>query len=410
MQQLGLHRELGITSRAEPKEKLKIQNSKLKTQNSKPKTQNPKPKTQNPKPKTQSPKPKLSAMNFASDNTAGISPAIATALINHSQGAAMPYGHDPITQQVQQSFNHLFETEVTMFPVATGSAANALALAVLSPPYGAIYCHRTSHINLDECGAPEFFTHGAKLVGLAGAHGKLTAADLAHWLEQSEPGFVHAVQPAAVSITQTTEAGTVYSLAEIQAIAQVTHDHGLWLHMDGARFANAVVSLDCTPAEITWQAGVDVLSFGATKNGAMAAEAVVFFRPDLVRDFEFRRKRGGHLFSKLRFLSVQLQAYLENDLWRQNALHANRMASRLAAGLEPLPGVRFEHPPQANELFVALPEPILTALTEAGFSFYRWQGDHGALVRLVTSFETPVASVDHLLAVARQAATQMAGT
>lgn len=347
-------------------------------------------------------------MNFASDNTAGIAPAIATALLNHSGGNAMPYGNDDLTHQLQQRFSQFFETAVTSFPVATGSAANALALAVLSPPYGSIYCHRNSHINMDECGAPEFFTQGAKLIGLEGELGKLQAPELAHWLSKSEPGSVHAVQPAAVSITQPTEAGTVYSLEEIRAIAQITHDHGLYLHMDGARFANAVVSLGCSPAAMTWQAGVDVLSFGATKNGAMAAEAVVFFRPELVKDFEFRRKRGGHLVSKMRFLSVQLQAYLEADLWRNNATHANAMAQRLTTALRQIPGVVFAYPPQANELFVHLPEPILQALTAAGFRFYRWEGEASQLVRLVTAFDTPVTSVDQFIAIAQQAAARVA--
>jgi threonine aldolase len=345
-------------------------------------------------------------MNFASDNTAGISPAIAAAILNHSSGAAMPYGNDEATQQLQHSFNAFFETEVTMFPVATGSAANALALSVLSPPYGAIYCHRNSHINMDECGAPEFFTNGAKLVCLEGAQGKIQADDLAQWLAKAEPGVVHSVQPAAVSITQATEAGTVYTLEEIRAIAQVTHDHGLYLHMDGARFANAVVSLGCSPAEMTWQAGVDVLSFGATKNGAMAAEAVVFFKPELVRDFEFRRKRGGHLFSKMRFLSVQLQAYLEDALWQRNAEQANGLATKLAAGLAQIPGVVFEHPTQANELFVHLPEAVITELSDAGFKFYRWSGEGSQLVRLVTSFDTPPEIVDQFLTVAQQAVSQ----
>jgi threonine aldolase len=347
-------------------------------------------------------------MNFASDNTAGISPAIAAAILNHSGGAAMPYGHDEITQQLKQQFNEFFATEVTMFPVATGSAANALALSVITPPYGAIYCHRNSHINMDECGAPEFYTHGAKLWCLEGDQGKISAESLERWLDKAEPGVVHSVQPAAVSITQATEAGTVYSLEDICALAQVTHDHGLYLHMDGARFANALVSLGCSPAAMTWQAGVDILSFGATKNGALAAEAVVFFKPELVRDFEFRRKRGGHLFSKMRFLSVQLQAYLENDLWRHNAEHANRLAMRLADGLKEIPGVILAYPVQANELFVHIPEPILEQLRTAGFTFYSWSGEDMPLVRLVTAFNMPEDTVDQFLAVAQQAAAQLA--
>jgi threonine aldolase len=343
-------------------------------------------------------------MNFASDNTAGLSPEIAAALLDSRLGAAQAYGSDRYTAQLQSCFSELFEKEVAVFPVVTGSAANSLALAVLSPPYGAIYCHAESHINVDECGAPEFFTGGAKLVALTGAHGKLQADDLANHLARSGKGVVHAVQPAAVSLTQATEAGTLYSLEELAAIAQITHAHDLYLHMDGARFANAVVGLGCTPAEMTWKAGVDVLSFGATKNGAMAAEAVVFFDPTLARDFEFRRKRSGHLISKMRFISVQLQTYLEQDLWLKNATHANRMAAKLADGLASIPGVSFEHPVQANELFVRLPEPVLTGLLSAGFYFYRWEGDRSNLVRLVTSFETLEIDVDHLVDTANQLA------
>lgn len=344
-------------------------------------------------------------MNFASDNVAGMSPEIAAAVLACSQGAAMPYGNDALTQQLSETLAQVFETDLAMFPVATGSAANALALSVLSPPYGAIYCHQNSHINMDECGAPEFFTHGAKLVTLPGDRGKIAPETLAQALEGSEKGVVHAVQPAAVSITQVTEAGTVYDLAEIRAIAAHAHAHHLPLHMDGARFANALVSLGCTPAEMTWKAGVDVLSFGATKNGAMAAEAVIFFKPELAQDFIYRRKRSGHLFSKMRFLSVQLQAYLENDLWLRNATHANQMATRLAQGLKQVSGVEFVDPPQANELFVRLPQPVFDGLKAAGFEFYRWPGEAGGiLVRLVTSFDTTEPDVDALIKVARQSA------
>ncbi|PSN17125.1 low specificity L-threonine aldolase [filamentous cyanobacterium CCP5] len=344
--------------------------------------------------------------NFASDNTAGVSPEIAAAMVEGSRGSAMPYGNDPVTQELQAQFSQYFETEVEIFPVATGSAANALALSVLSPPYGAIYCHQNSHINMDECGAPEFFTNGAKLVCIDGASGKIHPEDLADWLGRSEKGSVHAVQPAAVSITQATEAGTVYSLEEIRNLAAIAHAHDLPLHMDGARFANAVVSLGCTPAEMTWRAGVDVLSFGATKNGCWAAEAIVFFRPDLAKDLLFRRKRGGHLISKMRFVSLQLQAYLTGNLWHKNAEQANRMAAKLATGLGEIPGVEFEHPTQANELFVHLPEPVLQGLKAAGFQFYRWAGEESQLVRLVTSFEMSEESVDQFLVVAQTHAAQ----
>ena len=328
-------------------------------------------------------------MNFCSDNVTGVSPEIMAALAAANEGAAMPYGQDECSQRLSAQFSELFETDVAVFPVATGSAANALALSVMTPPFGAIYCHAESHINVDECGAPEFYTGGAKLVTLPG-DGKIRAADLAMTLAKAGAGVVHHVQPAAVSLTQATEAGTVYSTDEVQQIAEVTHAHDLKLHMDGARFANAVVSLGCTPADITWRAGVDVLSFGATKNGAMAAEAVVFFNRDLADTFSYRRKRSGHLFSKMRFLSAQLEAYITDDLWLRNAAHANQMAAKLAEGLASLPEVKLRYPVEANEIFIELPTHVIQSLLADGFQFYRWEGEASTTMRLVTAFNTKV--------------------
>jgi threonine aldolase len=342
-------------------------------------------------------------MNFCSDNVTGIAPEILAALIAANEGAAMPYGDDECSRRLEGLFSELFETAVTVFPVATGSAANALALSVITPPFGAIYCHDRSHINLDECGAPEFYTGGAKLVTFSSNDGKIPAIDLAKTLETAGAGVVHRVQPAAVSLTQATEAGTVYRAAEIEEIAGIVHDRGLYLHVDGARFANAVVSLGCSPADITWRVGVDILSFGATKNGAMAAEAVVFFRPDLAQTFSYRRKRGGHLFSKLRFLSAQLEAYIEDNLWLRHAAHANQMAAKLATGLSQLPGVRLCYAVEANEVFAQLPEAVIDTLLAAGFQFYRWEQENGVTtVRLVTAFNTKVEDVNAFLAVAAQ--------
>ena len=344
----------------------------------------------------------LKIMNFCSDNVTGVAPEIMAALVAVNEGTAMPYGDDECSQRLQAKFSQLFETAVTVFPVATGSAANSLALSVITPPFGAIYCHAESHINADECGAPEFYTGGAKLVTLPGSHGKISAADLAKTLDKAGAGVVHHVQPAAVSITQATEAGTVYRVDEVRDIAEVTHAHNIKLHMDGARFANAVVSLGCTPADITWRAGVDVLSFGATKNGAMAAEAVVFFDPDLAQTFSYRRKRGGHLFSKMRFLSAQLEAYIKDNLWLRNATHANKMAAKLAEGLTKLPGVNLCHPVEANEIFIQLDELVIERLLAAGFRFYRWeQGGNYTTVRLVTAFNTKEEDVIAFLEVAR---------
>lgn len=341
-------------------------------------------------------------MNFASDNVTGASPEILAALNAASDGAVMSYGQDEYTQRLENQFNELFETEVTIFPVATGSAANALALSVMTPPFGAIYCHRESHINVDECGAPEFYTGGAKLITLLGSDGKIHSADLAAVLASSGAGVVHHVQPAAVSITQATEAGTVYSLDEIHAIAEVTRSHDLYLHVDGARFANAVVSLGCSPADVTWRAGVDVLCFGATKNGAMAAEAVVFFNQTLAKTFGYRRKRGGHLFSKMRFLSAQLEAYLKDDLWVRNADHANQMARKLAQGLVGLPGVKLCYPVEANEIFIELPEAVIQGLLADGFYFYRWGGQDSTTIRLVTAFNTKEIDVTDFIEAAQR--------
>jgi len=342
-------------------------------------------------------------MNFCSDNVTGVAPEIMAALVAVNQGDAMPYGQDEVSQQLTAQFSRVFERSVTVFPVATGSAANALALSVMTPPFGAIYCHADAHIHQDECGAPELFTGGAKLLPLPGEHGKLSAQTLAKALSQAGAGVVHHVQPAVISLTQATEAGTVYTPTEIAQVAQVAREYGLLLHMDGARFANAIVSLGCSPADSTWRVGVDVLSFGATKNGAMAAEAVVFFNPDLAQTFAFRRKRGGHLFSKMRFLSAQLAAYLTADRWLTYATHANQMATTLAEGLAKIPGVVLQHPVQANELFVQLPDSVAAALEQAGFQFYRWHdGEAHTVVRLVTAFNTDPAAVDRFVATAQR--------
>ncbi len=339
-------------------------------------------------------------MNFASDNAAGASPEILAALEAANTGAAGAYGADPITERLVGRFAALFETDVAVFPVATGTAANALALAVLTPPFGAVFCHENAHVEEDECGAPEFYTGGAKVVGLAGACGRIAPEALAAAIGRFRVGFEHHAQPAAISLTQATEWGGVYRPAEIAAIAEVARRHDLALHMDGARFANAVAHLDCAPADITWRAGIDVLSFGATKNGALAAEAVVFFQPDRARDFRYRRKRGGHLLSKMRYLSAQLEAYLADDLWLANAAHANAMASRLAAGLEGLPGTRLLCPVQANQIFVQLPSEVADGLLDQGYFFHPWPQAGANGYRLVTAFDTDPADVDGLIAAA----------
>ncbi|WP_119168642.1 threonine aldolase family protein [Algihabitans albus] len=341
-------------------------------------------------------------MNFASDNVTGACPEVLDALVAANDGAAMSYGEDPWTARVQMRLRELFgKPDLLAFPVATGTAANALALATLVPPYGAIYCHRDAHINLDECGAPELYTGGAKLVTLAGEGAKIAPDSLAEAAQGH--GVVHHVQPAAVSITQATEAGCLYSPEEVAAIAETARSKQLKLHMDGARFANAVAALDLPPAEITWKAGVDVLSFGATKNGCLAAEAVVFFRPELAESFRFHRKRAGHLFSKGRVISAQLEAYLKDRLWLENARHANGMARRLGAGLAALPGCRLLVPVEANEVFTELPPEIVASLTAAGVHFI--DGYFGPGVqRFVCAWNTRIEDVEAVVAAAKTTA------
>jgi threonine aldolase len=342
-------------------------------------------------------------VNFASDNAYGAMKEIVAALAQAGEGAARSYGDDEITARVRARLRDIFEHDVFVYPVVTGTAANALALATLVPPHGAIICHAQSHIAVDECGAPEFFSHGAKLVALEGDHAKLSPATVEHALAHFQKGFVHHAQPTAISLTQATERGTVYSLAELRAISDVARRHDLKLHIDGARFANALVRLRCSPAEATWRAGVDALSFGATKNGALGAEAVVFFYEKDVADFEYRRKKSGHLLSKMRFLSAQLDAYLENDRWLKAAAHANALARKLGDALAQLPGAELADPVEANAVFVRLPDETVARLRKAGAVFYDWTPPEGrtTLIRLVVSFATPEDAIERFIAVAR---------
>jgi len=335
-------------------------------------------------------------VNFCSDNTIGASPEVLAAITDANDGAVMPYGNDHYSRQAEKRVAEFFGAQADVFLLATGTAANALCLSVMTPPYGAVFCHPESHIHEDECGAPEFFSGGAKLMPLPDHGGKITADDLAAALAKPDHG-VHSVQSAAVSITQASEAGTLYSVAEVRAIAEVAHGAGLKVHMDGARLANAIAALGCAPADVTWRAGVDALSFGATKNGALAAEAAVLFDRGLAATFPYRRKRGGHLFSKMRFLGVQFEAYLKDDLWLRNARHANQMARRLADGLATVPGARPRHAVEASEIFISLPEPVIAGLEADGFLFYRWPGNDPTLLRLVTTFNTREADVDALI-------------
>ena len=352
-------------------------------------------------------------MQFASDNTAGAPQAVMDAMLRANEGFAPSYGADEWTARAAGLLSELFEREVAVFLVATGTAANALALGCLAPPYGAVLCHAESHLNEEECGAPEFYTGGAKLVGLDGRAGKLDPAAVREALGRFLKGSPRTVQPAVLSLTQATEAGTVYRPDEIAALAELARAEGLAVHMDGARFANAVAALGCSPAELSWRAGVDALSFGATKLGAINAEAVIFFDPAHARDMPFRRKRGGHLFSKSRFAAAQFAALLEDGLWLRLAAHANAMAARLAAGLERQRVARLAAPVEANEVFALLAPEADARLKAAGARFQPWDSpglrrDSGAaagevLVRLVTSWATREAEVDRFLEVLAEA-------
>lgn len=346
-------------------------------------------------------------MNFCSDNVSGAAPEILAAIVAANGGPRMPYGADDLSARVEARLREVFETDCQVFLVATGTAANALALAALVPPYGAVFCHRESHVNVDECGAPEFYTGGAKLIALDGDHARIDAAQL-HAAAAPPAHGVHGVQPAAVSLTQATEAGTVYAPDRLEALCAAARDRGLKVHMDGARFANAVAALGYAPADLSWRAGVDVLSFGASKNGALAAEAIVVFDPAVAAAVGFRRKRGGHLFAKARLLAAQFDAYLTDGLWLRLATHANAVARRLGDGLAALPGIRLVHPVETNQVFVDLPEPAIAGLERAGFRFYRWGAADAARLRLVTAFDTRPEDVDALIAEAARLTAELA--
>jgi threonine aldolase len=349
--------------------------------------------------------------DFASDNTAGAHPAVMAALAHANEGTSPAYGHDPLTHSVEQRFSALFERDVAVALVATGTAANALAIASVTPPWGAVLTHTESHVSDDECGAPEFFADGAKLVGLPGTGNKLSADVLAERLSRMPHGVLRQVQPACLSITQATEAGQVYTQAEVTALAKIAHECSMMVHMDGARFANAVATLGCTPAEITWKAGVDILTFGGTKNGAFAAEAVIFFDKGKAAQLPWRAKRAGQILSKGRFLAAQWDALLENGLWLDLARHANAMASALGSGLAGISGVRLGWQVQANEVFALLPALIWRRLEAAGYPLRDWSvtalpngialAPGERLIRLVCSFATTQSDVTALIATAR---------
>lgn len=320
-------------------------------------------------------------MRFLSDNAAAVCPEVMAAVLEANVATEKAYDADPWSARLDAVFSDFFGTPCRVFAVGTGTAANALALASLCPPFGAVLCHREAHIEVDECGAPEFFTGGAKLILCEGEHAKLTPETVRAALAPMR-GDVHQVQPRALSLTQATEYGCVYTPDEVRALTALARERGLRVHMDGARFANALVHLGCHPGDVTWRAGVDVLSFGAIKNGGMSAEAIVFFDPTLAEETPFRRKRAGQVSSKGRFQAAQLIAYIETGAWKRNAEKANAGARRLAEAA----GERLTHPVEANELFVQL-GCAAEALRAQGFSFYDW-GDAGSgEARFVVSWD-----------------------
>ena len=345
-------------------------------------------------------------MFFASDNWAGAHPSVNERLSKESTRFAAAYGTSALDKAIEVRFNEVFEREVAVFFVATGTAANSLSLASIARPGGLTFCHTEAHIIEDECGAPDFFS-GMRMVGVDGPEGKMLPENLVERIGRYPQDAVHHGRAAAVSMTQATEVGTIYSLDEISAISDIAKANGLPLHMDGARFANALVSLGCSPAEMTWKRGVDVLSFGGTKNGCWCAEAIVFFDPDLAKDFAFLRKRTAQLFSKSRFIAAQFEAYLQDDLWLDLARHANAMADRLRSGIAHASGAKLAWSTTSNEVFAVVAKTAIEKAREGGAQFYDWPvadsakhlvGADEGLIRLVTSFATSDTDVDDLLA------------
>lgn len=344
-------------------------------------------------------------MFFASDNWAGAHPAIAGSLAQHAGGYSAAYGDGELDRAVERRFGEIFERDVAVLYVATGSAANSLALTSVAKPGGIVFAHREAHIIEDECGSPEYLSGTLRLSPVDGPRGKMTPENLRKGIGRYAGEFVHAGRPVAVSLTQATEAGTVHTLDEIAALTAAAKDFGLPVHMDGARFANALVSLGCTPAEMTWKRGVDLLSFGGTKNGCWCAEAVVLFDPSRAREFAFIRKRAAQLFSKSRFVSAQFDAYFRDGLWLETARHANAMAAGLADVFRASGKARLAWEPEANEVFAILPRAAIAAAKREGAVFYDWPrpagfdgaiGEDEQLCRFVTSFATAEADVQRL--------------
>lgn len=346
-------------------------------------------------------------MYFASDNTSGMHPKVLDAIVKANDGYAMPYGNDPIMDEVRDLIRAKFEApEAAVYLTATGTSANSLALACLCPPWATIFCHQNAHIEEDECGAPEFYTGGAKLTLVGGADARIDPEALQHAISHTARGGVHNIQRGAVSITSPTENGAIYSVAQIQKITEIARAFDLPVHLDGARFANALIATNASPAEMTWKAGIDAVTLGGTKNGLMGVEAVIFFDPKHAWEFELRRKRAGHLFSKHRYLSAQMLAYLTDDLWLAMARNANAQAKRLSDGILQIQGASLLHPAEANSVFARWPRAAHKRVHEAGAKYYLWPFDQSLdgdpkeplSARLVCSWCTGSEDVDQFLA------------
>ena len=337
-------------------------------------------------------------LNFRSDNESPAAPEILDAVIKANQGSAWAYAEDAWSEQLNQAFSKLFQTDTVVIPVSTGTAANSIALASVTLPWGTVYCHRNAHILNDECGAPEFFGNGLRLVPVDGPQGKFDADDLRRTVQATEGHGVHSYVSCAVSLTQANESGTIYQPQEVASICETARELGLVTHMDGARFANAISRLGCEPADVTWKAGIDMLSFGASKNGCLGAEALVLFnRPDLQEVVERHRKRSGHLLSKMRYLSAQLLAYIEDDLWLKLAGHSNQQAATFTQAVQDHPRASLEYPVDGNEVFVKWSAAGFEQLEQAGVQFLMWPG-RDDLARFVFSHVTPIEETQVLCA------------
>ncbi len=335
--------------------------------------------------------------NFRSDNETPVATAIMEAILEANHGTAWAYAEDDWSEKLDQAFSELFRTEAIVLPVATGTVANSIALATVTPPWGSVFCHSGAHIQNDESGAPEFFGNGLRLVPVAGDHGKLSPADVEKAVKANEGHGVHSYKASALSLTQATEAGTVYSIDEVKALCDSAHAMNMKTHMDGARFGNAIASLGCHPAEVTVEAGIDMLSFGASKNGCMAAEALVIFnQPQWRETAERLRKRSGHLLSKMRYVSAQLLAYIENDRWLEMASHSNQQAAKFAEAVEKHPTAELEFPVQANEVFVKWTKEGFDHLEAQDIQFSLWPG-RDDLARFVFGHSTTGEEVSSLL-------------